>query len=657
MARRTHPSHPRIRPVTLAAALALASGAAHAQTWTRVATNPPAAVSLLLLLSDGSVMAAGNNGSTIGRTWYKLTPNAAGSYVNGTWSTLASAIDTRLYYSSQVCKDGRVFVAGGEYGTGTAHAEIYDPIANTWTQINPPASVLDPTQVSGSSGTTQRFYDSNSGILENGSILIAPVFPKTPGVPVLYNPATNTWASASHYFRGTYQDETAWAKLPDGTILTMDPFGSITYGAGNNPTERYDPVSATWINDGNVPVTMFDAFGFELGGAVVLPNGNAFFLGSSGQTAIYTPTGSSAPGSWAAGPVIPGSHGTPDAPAAMMVNGKVICAVSPLPTSGNHFPTPTTFYEYDYLANSFAPVPTPTGGTEAYAPYQTCFLCLPDGSVMYSRMNVAVYIYNSPGAPLAIGKPVIQSISANVDGSFHLTGTGLNGISEGATYGDDLQMSSNYPIVRIHHSNGNKYYARSFNWSSTSVMTGSRVLSTEYKLPASLPAGPYSVVVIGNGFASDPVSSPAISSQPSPQAGCGSAPAVFSVGATGVGPLTYQWRRGATPLANGGNIAGADTDTLTISPVGSGDLGSDYNCVITNVLGSVTTDMASLTFCYANCDCSTTSPALNVQDFSCFLNAFASGDTYANCDGSTLTPSLNVQDFSCFLNQFAAGCT
>jgi hypothetical protein len=46
-----------------------------------------------------------------------------------------------------------------------------------------------------------------------------------------------------------------------------------------------------------------------------------------------------------------------------------------------------------------------------------------------------------------------------------------------------------------------------------------------------------------------------------------------------------------------------------------------------------------------------------VQDFGCFLNAFANGDTYANCDLSTIPPVLNVQDFGCFLNKFANGCS
>jgi probable HAF family extracellular repeat protein len=60
--------------------------------------------------------------------------------------------------------------------------------------------------------------------------------------------------------------------------------------------------------------------------------------------------------------------------------------------------------------------------------------------------------------------------------------------------------------------------------------------------------------------------------------------------------------------------------------------------------------------CYANCDGSTSPPVLNVNDFACFLAAFAAGDAYANCDGSCAAPTLNVNDFACFLTRFAAGC-
>jgi hypothetical protein len=60
--------------------------------------------------------------------------------------------------------------------------------------------------------------------------------------------------------------------------------------------------------------------------------------------------------------------------------------------------------------------------------------------------------------------------------------------------------------------------------------------------------------------------------------------------------------------------------------------------------------------CYANCDGSTATPVLNVNDFICFQSRFAAGDSYANCDGSTTVPVLNVNDFICFQASFAAGC-
>ena len=60
--------------------------------------------------------------------------------------------------------------------------------------------------------------------------------------------------------------------------------------------------------------------------------------------------------------------------------------------------------------------------------------------------------------------------------------------------------------------------------------------------------------------------------------------------------------------------------------------------------------------CIGNCDGSTTAPALNVNDFTCFLNDFASGSLAANCDSSTSPPILNVNDFACFINAFASGC-
>jgi hypothetical protein len=452
-------------------------------TWTPLTHTAPSSVDLMLLLSDGTVMV---QRSGISSNWYRLTPDIHGSYVNGTWTTLAAMHDARLYFSSDVLPDGRVFVAGGEYGSAGIHspnsetAEVYDPLANVWTSL--PSSGKD-------------FYDSVSKVLPSGNVLVAPVYS---GGTVIFNYKNNTWTNGPNFVRGTDQDEASWVRLPDDSILTIDPFGTNS--------ERYIPSSNTWVNDGVVPVSLYDSFLFELGAAFLLPSGNAFFLGSTGHTALYTPTGTTSPGTWTAGPNIPNGQGTPDAAAAMMVNGRILCAVSPTPTT-NSFPSPTSFYEYDPVSNAFTQANAPAGGTTVNHPsYWTAMLDLPDGTVLYSEFGSLLYVYHPDGSPLAAGKPTITTITPNVDGSYLLTGTLLNGISEGAAYGDDWQMNSNYPIVRLTDAAGNVYYARTFNWGSTSVMTGTTPETTEFRLPTGLVAGTYSLVVVANGNSSAPVS-------------------------------------------------------------------------------------------------------------------------------------------------------
>src|SRR5690349_13322052 len=220
----------RLALAIAAGAPAILSPAARAQTWTRLTHDAPGTINLMLLLPDGTVMAAKNYdiaNTTPSNIWYRLTPDANGSYANGTWSTLAPMQRTRLYYPSQVLRDGRVFVAGGEYGTGGPYAEVYNPLTNTWSDITPPAALW--------STANNNFYDCNSEILPDGSVLTMPVVPHASGIGLVYNPATNSWANAGHLFRGTYQDEASWVKLPDNSILTIDPFGTFS--------ERYIPAT------------------------------------------------------------------------------------------------------------------------------------------------------------------------------------------------------------------------------------------------------------------------------------------------------------------------------------------------------------------------------------------------------------------------------
>ncbi|SPE63330.1 putative Kelch repeat-containing protein [Verrucomicrobia bacterium] len=453
----------------------LACAGAQGGTWTALAHSAPGGINTMLLLSDGTVIGA--NGQN---AWYHLTPDIHGSYVTGTWSTISPMTDTRLYYASQVMTNGSVFVAGGEYGTGHSSAEVYDPVLNDW--------FFCP-------GSGQGFSDNISEILPNGNVLVSPVTPSTYGGTIMYSPSTDTWAAGPALFRGFYQDEASWVKLLDTSILTIDPFGTNS--------ERYIPSLNRWVNDANVPVKMYDSQG-ELGPGFLLPTGRAIYMGATGHTALYAPTGTSSPGTWTAGPDLPGGFGMPDAPGAMMVTGNILCAGT---YPGTYGPT-NVYFEYNPVTNAFFAVPGPSGvNTNTLAPYYTRMLDLPDGTVLYSVSSSQLYVYQPAGSPLAEGGPTIVSITTNFYRSYHLTGTLLNGISEGAAYGDDAQMNTDYPLVRLtNDTSGNVYYARSYNWDSTSVMTGTATNSTDFLVPTNLPAGAYSLVVVANGNSSAPVS-------------------------------------------------------------------------------------------------------------------------------------------------------
>jgi hypothetical protein len=282
--------------------------------------------------------------------------------------------------------------------------------------------------------------------------------------------------------------------------------------AASTNTERYIPSMNKWIKDAKVPAIVYStntgvtgSAPGELGPGFLLPNGKAIFFGSTINNVIYTPTGTTSPGTWTIAASFPtigtNAQGMPDAPGDMMVNGKILLATG----TANTFNGPISFLEYDYLANTFTQVSAPSQQATNAAPYYTKFLQLPDGTVIFNFGNPQLYCYTPDGSPLVAGKPAISNILENPDGSYHLTGYGLNGISAGAAYGDDAQMDSNYPLVRMTNSNGNVYYARTYNWTSTGVMTSNTVVTAEFVVPTTLPAGTYSLVAVANGIASDPV--------------------------------------------------------------------------------------------------------------------------------------------------------
>jgi len=488
-----------LRPVPIIAAVFMATSTCMGLgSWTNVINAAPGSVELMLLLSDGTVMAkdAGTNSGA----WYRLTPDSHGSYIKGTWSTLAPMNFTREFYSSAVLQDGRVFVAGGEYGTGGGTAEVYDPKANAWTTLTVPPGLICTN--CGPPG----FSDAGSVVLSNGNVLIAPVSIASSGGTVVFNSVSNTFSAGPS--SAVNQNEATWVKLPDDSILTIDPSSNPSF---LNSSERFIPSlnngQGAWIADASLPVAMYNS-STETGAGVLLPDGRAFFIGGNGQTAYYTPSGNTNKGSWTIGPTLVSPGVGWDEPAAMMMNGKVLFQTVLGPVQN---PQPRGFYEMDPNVNYPVGTITETPEWGDNSGTSHIMLNLPDGNVLVSYGSATVRVYQPDGIPVAAGKPTVASIRFNPDGSLHLTGTRFNGISQGSSFGDDAQMDSNYPLVRFIAGSGEVTYARTFNWSSTSVQTSNRIVSTEFTMPGSIAGtGAVQLQVVVNGIASDPVPFPRV---------------------------------------------------------------------------------------------------------------------------------------------------
>jgi hypothetical protein len=452
-------------------------------TWQALEHQPWFCASTMLLLTDGSIMCQQENG----RQWWKLTPDPFGSYVRGSWSKLASMRLARLYYASAVLADGRVFVAGGEYngGTGVADlkaAEIYDPATDVWSDLPTPA------------GWTN-IGDASACMLADGRILVGNL---NDSETAIFTPGPDTWAPGPN--KTGRSNEESWALLADGTVLTVETF---------NPqnAEKFVPASNQWVSAGSTPAMLVESASKEIGPEVVLTDGRCFAIGATGKTALYTPPSTPTdPGAWAAGPDFPTSNGNPfgakDAPACLLPNGHVLCAVAPVNGNQNDYLAPTSFFEFDGANLLRAPDPPNNGG----AAYAGLLLVVPSGQALFSAQSPEIYAYTPDSGPRDEWRPSIVECPETVRAGSSLTlrGRQLNGLSQASMYGDDATVATNYPIVRLTTASGRVVFCRTSGHSTMAIATGSAVVSTEVTVPAGVEDGPAEFVVVTNGIASEP---------------------------------------------------------------------------------------------------------------------------------------------------------
>ncbi|HTS35365.1 MAG TPA: kelch repeat-containing protein [Candidatus Solibacter sp.] len=462
-------------------ALSLAS---FAQTLKSLAHQSPGGAGIGFLLTDGTVLFQGNNLSS----WYLLTPDISGSYQNGTWKKVGNlpAGYNPDAFASAVLADGRVVIAGGEYlgssFTLTNKCAIYDPKTATWTALAPPS-------------TWQYIGDSPSSVMPNGNYVIGNKLTKQ---MASLNPKTLTWTMLSAAGKSDFNAEEGWTLMPDGTILTAD--------VKNAPnSERYIPSQHKWITAGSTIVDLHSPSPFgcinygpngslcyfppgEIGPAILRPDGTVFATGSTPEnsntahTAIYTPgTSVTDEGTWAVGPDFPVGDEAGDSFAALLPNGNVLVEG----VSG-------TLYEFN-------------GSTLVKGPFGFGSLfVLPTGEVIVGGSE----LYTTTGTYEAAWAPTITTApSAVTRGStYKISGTQFNGLSQAASFGDEFETSTNYPLVRITNiATGHVFYAKTHDHSTMAVATGSKIVSTNFDVSSKTETGASTLVVVTNGIPSLPV--------------------------------------------------------------------------------------------------------------------------------------------------------
>jgi hypothetical protein len=455
-----------------------------------------------MLLTDGSVLVQ----DAAFPDWWKLTPDQYGSYVNGTWTQVASLPSgySPLYHSSAVLPDGRLIIEGGEYLLNadqtaldfawTPLGAIYDPVADTWTPVDPPPFFT------GFGPYPQTIGDAQSVVLANGKYMQANCCTTQ---AALLDAKTLTWTPIG---TGKFDinDEEGWTLLPSGKVLTVDAYVGKYDPAGTN-SEIFNPRNGKWTSAGSTIVQLWDSCGgaaaasYEVGPAVLRPDGTVFATGANGCGAAHTAIYNTHTGKWKAGPDFPANLSISDGPASLEpTNGKVLMMTSPADGSYG-----TVFFEWD--GKKLTEVTAPPN-----APNEKAFfgnmLVLPTGQILLTDFYNDIEIY-TPSRGEVEDRPRVffTPLLLSAGGSYQIYGTGFNGMSQGAAYGDDVQAATNYPLVRITNlDTGHVFYSRTHDHSSMAVASDDLV-STHFDVAGGQESGFSKLEVVANGIASHPV--------------------------------------------------------------------------------------------------------------------------------------------------------
>jgi hypothetical protein len=442
-----------------------------------------------MLLTDGTAIIE-DYCTSPQASWYKLTPDKTGSYVNGTWSQIANMPSgySPLFFSQQVLPDGRVIVNGGEYNDCNSDWQnkgaLYDPVQNSWTTVAAPAG-------------WSTIGDAESIVLPDGTYMLANCC-DSPGYNALASIKGTkvTWTTQKSF---GYNDEEAFTPLPGGDLLAVDVWN---HTSTSDDTWIYDTAAGTWSQGPNTTCYLSDASSYELGPSMVRPDGTIIQFGDNANcNSMYNISTNT----WTNAPNFGSGYDVADGPAALLPDGNVLVQASP-----GVFNTPSHFFEYSIDSKGTQSLTQVNDTKEApnSSSYYGNLLDLPSGQVLWDDSQAPaaeIAIYTPKGHAKSHWLPKVKSVSASLGiGSTGnaISGTNFNGFSDGGTFGDDAQAFTNWPIVRIINTGtGDVCYARSYNFSSMGVWTKGTT-KAEFDIPASCESGASTLQVVVNGVAS-----------------------------------------------------------------------------------------------------------------------------------------------------------
>jgi hypothetical protein len=550
------------KSLILAAALLAGTslGAMAAGTVTPVTNVPPDGVIYGFLLTDGSLLFQGGNL----QDFYRFKPDSKGSYVNGNLFPAAALPPNYIPYATSggVLPDGRVLLIGGEYKLlsnntltfeFTNQMAIYDPNADTWTMIAPPFSA---------NGDWDFIGDSPWSLLPNGHLLLGSKF-TTANAEL--DPKTLLWTNVSSFGKDDVNAEEGYTLLPNRSVLTVN---MTDFPFAQRFIPNADPSKTRWADAGKTPARLpaTDSFGSqnilydnnmrvyhppgEIGPGMLQPDGRVFYTGAAcdvrgpssnpnacvtyqpqAHTAVYDPKTNS----WTAGPDFPLHEGAGDTWSSLLPSGNVLVQTNPPGTNadrlaranpryksiregkGRHLAAaeeaapalapqqtcpPTELFKF-YEFNGSTLTPEPAAFSCANQP---SMLLLPTGQVMLN-LN---FVYTSTGTFMNVWRPTITSFlfqnNVNPGGRYQIFGRQFNGLSQANAFGDEFQVATNFPLVRItNNATGDVSYTTTHDFSTMGVATGAAIVSTFFDVPTNIETGDSKLEVVANGIPSLPI--------------------------------------------------------------------------------------------------------------------------------------------------------